>query len=337
MRYAQMARASWIWTAVLALALTVGCAKQRIYTMPPGSEVAVVETAPGGAVGSAAVTVPEVVLAQQPAAESDILVSEDLPEISATPITSAPAKTAPAASDKALSAAAASVKTPSSAPEVQRLDAVREAQATVYDQRGLAARLTKDSEDLPTASGDLYDPQAFTAAHRTLPLGTSVRVTNLANGRSTTVLVNDRGPFDKARIIDLSAAAAEAIGLAVQSTTEVGLTQVGGPAKAPSSARESVPPAVGAAAETPIHSAQEAVQAVSGGYWVQVGAFTDKINAERVLEGLVRDGYVQSRLVIAPGNGLFRVQAGLFSGEADAQSALARLKGAYPASYLVRD
>jgi len=64
-----------------------------------------------------------------------------------------------------------------------------------------------------TASGERYDPARLTAAHRTLPLGTRVRVRNLANGRSVVVRVNDRGRLARGRIIDLSPAAARAIGI----------------------------------------------------------------------------------------------------------------------------
>lgn len=63
-----------------------------------------------------------------------------------------------------------------------------------------------------TASGEVFDRTALTAAHRTLPFGTRLRVTHLANGRSLEVLVNDRGPFAAGRIIDLSEAAAERLG-----------------------------------------------------------------------------------------------------------------------------
>ena len=62
-----------------------------------------------------------------------------------------------------------------------------------------------------TASGVSYDPQKFTAAHRTLPFGTKVRVTDTRSGRSVVVVVNDRGPFIKGRVIDLSLAAAQAL------------------------------------------------------------------------------------------------------------------------------
>jgi peptidoglycan lytic transglycosylase len=65
--------------------------------------------------------------------------------------------------------------------------------------------------DLETASGEKFDPHELTAAHRTLPFGTRLRVTNLANGRSVTVRVNDRGPFVRGRSVDVSASAAEAL------------------------------------------------------------------------------------------------------------------------------
>jgi rare lipoprotein A len=64
-----------------------------------------------------------------------------------------------------------------------------------------------------TASGEHFDPQGLTAAHPTLPLDSQVRVTNLKNGRSVDVRINDRGPFGKSRVIDLSRGAAEQIGL----------------------------------------------------------------------------------------------------------------------------
>jgi len=65
-----------------------------------------------------------------------------------------------------------------------------------------------------TASGEAYDPRDFTAAHRNLPFGTRVRVTNVESGRSVIVRINDRGPWDKSRLIDVSRAAANEIGLA---------------------------------------------------------------------------------------------------------------------------
>lgn len=66
---------------------------------------------------------------------------------------------------------------------------------------------------LRTASGERYNPNAMTAAHRTLPFGTRVRVTNLDNRRSLVVRINDRGPFRRGRIIDVSRKAAEGLGM----------------------------------------------------------------------------------------------------------------------------
>ena len=69
------------------------------------------------------------------------------------------------------------------------------------------------SEDTGTASGDRFDKHGLTAAHPTLPFGTRLRVTNVRNGRSVTVRVNDRGPFVGGRIIEVTSAAAEALGM----------------------------------------------------------------------------------------------------------------------------
>jgi rare lipoprotein A len=83
------------------------------------------------------------------------------------------------------------------------------------ERRGIASWYGRQHQGKPTASGEIYDMNGFTAAHRTLPFGTWVRVTNLANGRSVDVRINDRGPWVDGRIIDLSYAAArrlEAIG-----------------------------------------------------------------------------------------------------------------------------
>lgn len=75
----------------------------------------------------------------------------------------------------------------------------------------------------PTASGEIFDPSLMTAAHRTLPLGSVVEVTDAHSGRSVTVRINDRGPFHGDRAIDLSAAAAERIGMIASGTGEVSL------------------------------------------------------------------------------------------------------------------
>jgi rare lipoprotein A len=72
-----------------------------------------------------------------------------------------------------------------------------------------------------TASGEVSGPNSFTAAHRTLPFGTVVRVTNIRNGRSATVRINDRGPYGRGRVIDVSHAAARQLGMIGSGTARV--------------------------------------------------------------------------------------------------------------------
>ena len=76
-----------------------------------------------------------------------------------------------------------------------------------YKQTGMASYYAKKLHNRKTASGERFDNYAMTAAHKTLPFGTEVKVTNLNNSKSVTVRINDRGPFVKGRIIDLSRAA----------------------------------------------------------------------------------------------------------------------------------
>ena len=79
---------------------------------------------------------------------------------------------------------------------------------------GMASYYGKEHQGARTASGEPFDAYAYTAAHPSLPFGTRVKVTNLQNGRSVVVRINDRGPYVPTRIIDLSLAAARAIGVA---------------------------------------------------------------------------------------------------------------------------
>ncbi len=85
--------------------------------------------------------------------------------------------------------------------------------AATKEMRGMASWYGRSFQGRPTASGERYNTNALTAAHRTLKFGTKVKVTNLNNGRSVIVRINDRGPFTKGRIIDLSGAAANKIGM----------------------------------------------------------------------------------------------------------------------------
>jgi len=89
--------------------------------------------------------------------------------------------------------------------------------------QGIASYYGRELAGNRTASGERFDPHGFTAAHRTLPLGTKLRVTNVANGRSVIVRVNDRGPFVGRRVIDVSLGAAREIQMVRSGTAQVRL------------------------------------------------------------------------------------------------------------------
>ncbi len=94
---------------------------------------------------------------------------------------------------------------------------------TDFVQEGVASYYADEFHGRTTSNGETFDMNQLTAAHQTLPFGTIVKVTNKQNGKSVTVRINDRGPFLKDRIIDLSRAAAEKLGMIGPGTAEVRL------------------------------------------------------------------------------------------------------------------
>jgi rare lipoprotein A (peptidoglycan hydrolase) len=99
-----------------------------------------------------------------------------------------------------------------------------------YEQRGIASWYGHPYHGRATASGEIYDMERLTAAHPRLPFGVTTRVENLANGKTVDVRINDRGPFKKGRIIDLSRAAAREIDLLGPGTAEVRIKVIAAPA-----------------------------------------------------------------------------------------------------------
>ncbi len=95
--------------------------------------------------------------------------------------------------------------------------------ATPDQLQGIASYYAEEFNGRTTSNGETYDMNALTAAHRTLPFNTRVRVTNLENGRTVVVRINDRGPFKDDRVIDLSLAAAKDIGMIANGTAPVTL------------------------------------------------------------------------------------------------------------------
>lgn len=93
-----------------------------------------------------------------------------------------------------------------------------------FEQTGIISFYADKFHGRKTASGEIFDKGAMTAAHRTLPFGTRLKVTNLSNGKSVVVTVNDRGPFAHSRILDLSPAAAREIGMIGKGTVKARIT-----------------------------------------------------------------------------------------------------------------
>lgn len=111
------------------------------------------------------------------------------------------------------------------APNAEQRPAPSAPQETVLG-RGSASFYAARFDGRRTASGELFDNDDMTAAHRTLPFGSLVRVTNPANGRSVVVRINDRGPFTRGRLIDVSRAAAEELGMVARGHADVELALV---------------------------------------------------------------------------------------------------------------
>jgi rare lipoprotein A len=157
-----------------------------------------------------------------------------------------------------------------------------------YWERGVASWYGPGFHKVRTSSGEVYDMYAMTAAHKTLPLPAYVRVTNLQNGRSVVVRVNDRGPFVGNRIIDLSYTAASRLGMLHNGTAMVEVRAVDpAAAKAIGAAGNAAAAAAAAAAATPAPAPAPAPD----GLFVQAGAFSDPANAQRLADKLRTGSY----------------------------------------------
>jgi rare lipoprotein A len=175
-------------------------------------------------------------------------------------------------------------------------------------ETGIASWYGHPYHGRPAANGEIYDMEGFTAAHRTLPFGTWVRVVNLTNGRAVDVRITDRGPFVENRIIDLSHAAAGAIGLIGPGVARVRIDIL------------SVPN----------------IAAAQNWYAVQAGAFLDQDRAERVRAALERE-YGSARLVLRPGSPpMWRVLVGRAPSEEAANALVQRIRQQEGTAFVVR-
>ena len=214
-----------------------------------------------------------------------------------------------------------------------------------YKARGIASWYGRRYHGKQTSSGEIYDMYAMTAAHTTLAIPSYARVTHLGNGRSVVVRINDRGPFIDDRLIDLSYTAAHKLGVLAGGSAMVEVESIipGTPGAAVVSApRETAPPVtepvpVAAAPEPvvvpapalPATDPQVPVTADAAGYYLQLGAFGSKENAENFLArmksqmiGLADNLHVFTR------DGLFRVHAGPYPSQPEARQAADRISQA---------
>ncbi len=254
--------------------------------------------------------------------------------------------------------------------------------STGHVERGLASWYGKQFHGRKTSSGERYDMYAMTAAHKTLPLPTYVQVTNVENGRTAVVKVNDRGPFHGPRVIDLSYSAAKKLGVVQKGTAMVEVRAIDpsrpagdlGPfmaTKEVSKGKRSQPPpvarhepkpipvpspspalvahnptepgteaakgraldaALAAVEATPLEeqaerSVKPAVAASGQGLYLQVGAFGDPSNAERLRKRLVANLSEQVRVQrsAASETELYKVRIGPLGSEGEARTVSAKL------------
>jgi rare lipoprotein A len=215
-----------------------------------------------------------------------------------------------------------------------------------YEQTGTASWYGPQFQGRRTASGEAFDQDALTAAHPTLPIPSLVQVTNLENGREVIVRVNDRGPFTGERVIDLSRGAAQALDFEGAGHARVHVRYLGPAPRrvnvdgAPAPASTQVPAASAPAqAEEGPHSllpppvdnvelagapveARPAPVPVVGGYFVQVGAYSDPTNAQRVRAEVAAAGPVVVDVrATAAGDDLFRVRVGPWASREEADAA----------------
>ena len=194
-----------------------------------------------------------------------------------------------------------------------------------YKERGLASWYGRKFHNQKTSMGEPYDMYAMTAAHPTLPLPSYARVTNLANGRSVVVRVNDRGPFHPGRIVDLSYAAAHRIGIAQTGSGEVEVESVfasGAPAT------PAVPLQTVAASE-PAVAAPIPVRQEVGGYVVQLGAFANNVNAQAFVEHVANQiAPLGVEANVHEDAGFYRVSVGPYPTRDEAKRTADRLRAA---------
>ncbi|MRR34093.1 septal ring lytic transglycosylase RlpA family protein [bacterium] len=188
--------------------------------------------------------------------------------------------------------------------------------AVGFREEGLASWYGAEEHGGPTSNGEVFDMYKPTAAHKTLPLGCFIRVTNKANGKSTVVRVNDRGPFIPGRIVDLSYRAAQDLDFVGHGVTPVMVEVM--PAGSENVGRSTAP---------------------EGGavYTLQVAAYSDRETARLVAEKLGRElSFSAVREVETERGHFYRVHAGRFRSRSDAEAARSTMaRNGFPDAFIV--
>lgn len=210
------------------------------------------------------------------------------------------------------------------------------ASAAPYEAVGKASWYGAQFHGRKTASGERFDMHAATAAHRTLPLGSLVEVTNLDNDRTVQVRINDRGPFSGDRILDLSRGAAERLDFVSRGTARVRVRTLdmrgaGVPETPPAEEAPELPEA-----PVPYTSFQDRVPEpplptrvipISGeAYAVQAGTFTVRANAEKAADRLKAAGVTEIRTVQLRGGEFHVVVVGVWAARDEAETARASVR-----------
>lgn len=204
-----------------------------------------------------------------------------------------------------------------------------------YSEVGMASWYGKDFHAKYTANGEVYDMNTLTAAHRTLPLPSIVRVTNLENGRSVILRVNDRGPFAKSRILDVSKHGAQLLGFQNQGTAKVRVEIMAEESRRLKNAilnktNETIainqPELILPGKENPMKSENSSqIQAIGyakGQYYVQAGSFSQQNIATELSRQLKKFGTVNTIPAEVNGRNYYRVRVGPYANEEAAQAAL---------------
>ncbi len=200
-----------------------------------------------------------------------------------------------------------------------------------FTERGLASWYGRKFHGRPTASGEVYNMYAMTAAHPTLPIPSYARVRNPANGREVIVRVNDRGPFHKGRVIDLSYTAALKLdllhGVAAVEVRRITYAEI----RAGNWSRPADEPPPVFVPDTPPGAPQRETTGVplatGPGYWLQFGAFARLDGAESLRQRIAEaDMSLMPLLTIVREAGLHRLRAGPFPSADEARATAARLR-----------